>query len=331
MSFGDLLFWRMFGKLGTSVSMASGTGLFRLADSDWDPELLSVLGVSPRILPPIVDVQQTLTPVYLRLLPQLADIPWMHATGDGALANLGSGCLTPAKRALTVGTSGALRVMHSAPPAHLPRGLWCYRLDQHRVVTGGALSNGGNLRAWLLENLSLTEAKLEDRLGHMAPGEHGLTVLPHLAGERSLGYSPHAFGAIAGMTSATTAEHMARAGLEAVAIEFARVDRRLDGVIPGVKTLVASGTALLNSPAWMQMMADAIGRPVAAGKAKEASSRGAALYAMEWLGLAQPRELDPGADRIFKPRAVSTSAYRRVEARQAILYQALIADQILGT
>jgi gluconokinase len=331
MSFGDLLFWRMFGKLGTSLSMASGTGLFGLADCDWDHELLSALEISRQSLPPIAKVEQTLEPAYRRLLPQLVDIPWLHAVGDGALANLGSGCITPDRRALTVGTSGALRAIDSAPPPQIPPGLWCYRLDQRRVVIGGAVSNGGNLRKWLVDTLRVQERKLEDALENIVPGAHGLTVLPHLAGERSLGYAPHAFGAIAGLTSATTAEDMARAGLEAVAIEFARVDRRLDGVIPGATTLVASGAALLSSPAWMQMMADAIGRPVAAGKAKEASSRGAALLALEWLGMAEPAKLDPGTDRVFKPRGDLAATYRGIEGRQEILYRALISDRILGT
>jgi gluconokinase len=330
MSFGDLLFWRMFGKLGTSVSMASGTGLFGLADCGWDQELLSVLEISRESLPPITQAAQTLSPLYRQRLPQLADIPWLHAVGDGALANFGSGCITPERRALTVGTSGALRAMHSAPPTHIPPGLWCYRLDAGRVVIGGALSNGGNLRKWLLETLRVQEGKLEDALSEMAPGAHGLTVLPHLAGERSLGYAAHAFGAIAGITSATTAEDMARAGLESVAIEFARVDRRMDDVIPGATTLVASGAALLSSPAWMQMMADAIGRSVAAGKAKEASSRGAALFALEWLGMAKPAKLDPGADRVFEPRADFAATYKGIEARQEILYRTLISDRILG-
>lgn len=330
MSFGDLLFWRMFGRLGTSVSMASGTGLFRLADCGWDEELLSVLGISTDSLPSIAEVQQTLMPAYRRLLPQLADIPWLHAVGDGALANLGSGCLTPVNRALTVGTSGALRATHSAPPAVIPPGLWCYRLDRKRVVIGGALSNGGNLRKWLLDTLRVNDRKLEAGLSHEKPGTHGLTVLPHLAGERSLGYAPHAFGAIAGIASATTSENMARAGLEAVAIEFARVDRRLDEVIPAAAILVASGGALLSSPAWMQVMADAIGRPVATGKAKEASSRGATLFALEWLGLADPANLDPGVGRVFKPRPALAATYKAIEARQEILYRALISDQILG-
>src|SRR5713226_4832941 len=165
MSFGDLLFWRMFGSLATSLSMASGTGLFRLADCGWDEELLSVLEVSPARLPPIGEAEQTLTPEHRLLLPQLADIPWLYAAGDGALANLGSGCLTPVNRALTVGTSGALRATHSVPPARIPQGLWCYRLDRKRVVIGGALSNGGNLRRWLLDTLRVTDGKLEDGLG----------------------------------------------------------------------------------------------------------------------------------------------------------------------
>lgn len=330
MSFGDLLFWQMFGSLGTSLSMASGTGLFRLADCTWDDELLSVLGISGESLPPIAEVQQTLAPAYRRRLPHLADIPWLHAAGDGALANLGSGCLTPVNRALTVGTSGALRATHSAPPAHIPPGLWCYRLDRKRVVIGGALSNGGNLRKWLRDTLRVNDRKLEAGLSHKPPGAHGLTVLPHLAGERSLGYAPHAFGAIAGITSATTSEDIARAGLEAVAIEFARVDRRLDEVIPAAAILVASGAALLSSPAWMQVMADAIGRPVAAGKAMEASSRGAAVFALEWLGLAEPANLDPGVGRVFKPRPAFAGTYKAIEARQENLYRALIGDRILG-
>jgi gluconokinase len=247
------------------------------------------------------------------------------------VANLGSGCVTPAQRALTVGTSGALRVMHASAPPGLPPGLWCYRLDRDRFVTGGALSNGGNLRAWLLDSLRLNVAKFEEQMRRMVPAAHGLTFLPHLAGERSLGYAPHAFGAIAGLTSATTAEEIARAGLEAVAIEFAQVDRRLDQLLPGATRIVASGAGLLNSPAWMQMMADAIGHPVAVGKAREASSHGAALFIIESLGLGDVAKLQAGVGRVFQPRSRASSAYDEAAARQEALYHALITDRILET
>jgi gluconokinase len=185
------------------------------------------------------------------------------------------------------------------------------------------LSNGGNLHAWLVATLNL-RAGLEGRLQRMTPSDHGLTFLPHLAGERSLGYAPQAFGAIAGLTSATTPDVIARAGLEAIAIECARINRRLDDAVPRASRLVASGAALLSSPAWMQMMADAIGRPVGAGKPREASSRGAALFAIEALGLGDAAELDPGIGRIFKPRAAASKAYRKAALRQEALYDALI-------
>jgi gluconokinase len=253
-------------------------------------------------------------------------VPWLLALGDGALANFGSGCLTPSRRSLTVGTSGALRVMHSSSvETPLPAGLWRYRLDPDRLVTGGALSSGGNLRDWLLATLRLDGPQFERRLRRMAPAEHGLTFLPHLAGERSPGYAAHAFGAVVGLTTSSTAEQIARAGLEAVAIEFAGISRRLDQVAPPPAHLVASGAALLNSPAWMQMMADAIGRPVAAGKAKEASARGAALYVLSRLGLADPSRLDAGVARTFVPRAAARKAFRLAQARQESLYRALIS------
>jgi gluconokinase len=192
------------------------------------------------------------------------------------------------------------------------------------------LSNGGNLHAWLAATLRLSDG-LEGKLRRLAPAAHGLTFLPHLAGERSLGYAPHAFGAIAGLTSATAPEAIAQAGLEAVAIECAAINRRLDEVVPRASRLVASGAALLSSRAWLQMMADAIGRPVAAGRSREASSRGAAIFAIEGLGLGDPTRMDPGVGRVFKPRPAASRAYRKAEARQEALYKALIGDRILDT
>ena len=325
LSFGDLLYLRLFGRLGTSLSMASATGLFRLEDCEWDAELLAELRISQSSLPPIGRTEQGLVPLYARQWPALAAVPWLLAVGDGALANLGSGCITPDRRALTIGTSGALRLMHPAPRGKLPAGLWCYRLDADRLITGGALSNGGNLHAWLLQTLRLDGGTLEARLQRMEPTAHGLIFLPHLAGERSLGYAPHAFGAISGLTSATKADDIARAGLEAVAIECARINRRLDEVASARSSLIASGVAILSSPAWMQMMADAIGREVVAGSLKEASSRGAAVFALESLGLAKAERLGPpGAGRAFTPDPAATKAYQKAQARQEALYRALL-------
>jgi gluconokinase len=329
-SFGDIFYRRLFGSLGTSLSMASGTGLLRLDGSSWDQQLLDVLDVPQTALPVLANVETGLRPEFAGRWPSLATVPWLHAFGDGALANLGSGCTEPSQRALTVGTSGALRVLAGQRPKKLPPGLWCYRLDGRRYVTGGALSNGGNLYAWLLRTLRVEPRGLEARLARMRPASTGLTFLPLLAGERSPGFAAKATGAIGGLTQATTAEQIVRAGLEAVAVEFAQVDRALDqlGWRPAER-LVASGGGLLGSPAWMQIMADVIGKPVAASRAQEASSQGAAVMALEHLGGAPARKERLG--HTFEPRRAAHLAYRETVRRQQALYDALIGERILDS
>jgi gluconokinase len=332
LSFGDLLYWQLFGRPLTSLSMASGTGLFRLESLGWDEELLEVLQVRKESLPELSEAATGLLPRVGRRFPELAGLPWLTAYGDGALANLGSACTVVSRRALTVGTSGALRVLYrGAPPEQLPDGLWCYRLDRDRPVVGGSLSNGGNIYAWLTRTLSVDRARLEREVARLKPATHGLTFLPLLAGERSVGFALHATGAIAGLTLATTPLEIVRAGLEAVAIDFARVDRRLDQVLPGAQHLVASGGGLLASPAWMQIMADAIGKPVAAGKNPEASARGAAICALDHLGLLDKDLLQPEVGQTLAPHPPATETYARQLRKQENLYRLLIAEQGLDS
>lgn len=321
LSFGDLLYLRLFGQLGTSPSMASGTGL-RLLRGGWDRELLEHIGVAVEKLPQEVPEMRGLRPAYAQRWPGLAGALWLTAAGDGALANLGSGCIDASQRALTVGTSGALRALTDQQPETLARGLWCYLLEEGSYVVGGALSNGGNLYAWLLRTLRLNRRHLEAQIGGMRPAATGLTFLPLLAGERSLGYASHATGAIAGLTQATLPEEIVRAGLEAVALTFSAVDQALDRTLPGARRLVASGGALMHSPAWVQMMADAIGKPVATSRALEASARGAAELALKRLGV--QRSLAAQVGRTFEPQGAAHAAYREAQRRQEWLYEVLI-------
>ena len=328
MSIGDLLFLRLFGTLGTSLSMASGTGLFTLDGRRWDGYLLRHVGLRTDAMPPIRESESGLRPPFRTRWPSLAGVPWFHAIGDGALANLGSGCLTSTRRSVTIGTSAAVRVLHAATVRKpIPSGLWRYRLDARRLVTGGALSGGGNVRDWLTRTAHVGHEVLERALRESAPGSHGLAMLPYLAGERGPGYSPRAAGAIRGITLATGPVDLARAGVEAVTVDLARVNRLIDGAAPRARVLVASGGALLESNAWMQLVADATGSVVVAGRAREASARGAALFVLERLGLADPRQLDPGESWRFQPRARASAAFALLADRQAALYRELLTNR----
>jgi gluconokinase len=320
LSFSDLLYLRLFGRLGTSPSMASGTGLRRLAGG-WDPELLERLDLSPDSLPDEVGTMSGLRPAYARRWPRLRDARWLTGRGDGALANLGSGCLDPGRRAITLGTSGALRVVTHRPPPDLAPGLWCYLLDAERYVVGGALSDGGNLWAWMERTLRLEARGLERRLRRLRPGS-GPDFLPLLAGERSPGFATRATGAIAGLTQATTAEHIARSAMEGVAVRFAMIDAALDRSVPGAALLVASGGALHASRLWAQIVADAVGKPISVSPDFEASTRGAALLALASLGV--PVHVVPRRGRLVVPDEEAHRRYAEVAARQERLYSLLV-------
>lgn len=325
-SFADYLYLRLFGELGTSVSMASGTGLRRLDGAGWDPELLDVLGMAAHRLPPEAEEMGTLRADHRGLLRRVANVPWLTARGDGALANLGTDCSGPDREALTVGTSAALRVVTTERPLRLQPGLWCYLVDPQRYLVGGSFSNGGNLHEWLLSRLRVGTDELEGALRRLPPASTRISFLPLLSGERSPGFAARAHGAVAPLTQATTALDLARAGLEAVSMTIATVAWALDDTLPGDRRVVAGGGALVRSPAWCQVMADAIGGAVSTLDVPEASSRGAALVALERAGVPPPRRL-PVA-RTFRPRRQAHLGYREAYLRLRKLYGALIEDRL---
>lgn len=327
---GEYLLQKLFGEPRCSVSMASGTGLFDQHRQTWDGELLAALSLRPEHLAPVVDLDEPARDMRGEVDPRfrpLAEVPWFPPVGDGACSNVGCGCVSPERLALMVGTSGAMRVLGEGPALLPPWGLWLYRADRHRFLIGGALSNGGNLLAWLLKTLQVGDPEdLERQLAAMEPDAHGLTVLPFLAGERSPHWPSHARAAIVGLQWGTEPIDIVRAGLEAVAYRFALIHERLQQAVPGMRQIIATGGALLRSPAWMQIMADVLGQPVIASQEGEASSRGAALLALEALGLlTHLRDAPVALGRTYEPNPEHYDRYREGLARQQEVY-----DQLIG-
>jgi gluconokinase len=190
---------------------------------------------------------------------------------------------------------------------------------------GGATSEGGNVPAWCRKVLALParESALERAIAAMAPDGHGLTALPFFAGERSPGWRPEARAAVAGLSLATGPVEIARALLEAVAFRLAEIYDRLRPLAAADHVVVGSGGALGHSAAWAQIITDALGVPIALGTDAEASSRGAALLALEALG--QPPPPAPEPARVLRPDPGRHARYRTARARQSRLY-----DNIVG-
>ena len=280
LSFGDYLLLQLAGEARTSCSTASGTGLFDPNSLDWDDRTLAELEVDRSQLAPVSDE------------PVAGAWP---ALGDGACSNVGTGCTTRGRAALMVGTSAALRVVYAADAAEPRPGLFLYRLDARRFCEGGALSDGGNLHAWLLHTLrDMADPGLAER----PPAAHGLVFLPFLGGERSLGWNADRRGEIRGLSFATSAADIAQAALEGVCYQLADV---LDA-LGGIESVVVTGGALLANSDWVQILADVLGRPLEVSAVREGSARGAAMMALERAGLPVPaapvaHTVEPRTDR----------------------------------
>lgn len=315
LSLGEYLFLRLFGVRRISTSVASWSGLLDRHRLAWDAPMLDQLPLSVDQLSDISDEPlQGLAGEWARRWPALKDALWFPAIGDGVAANLGAGCSRPGNVALSLGTSGAMRVVVPGTPQQTPAGLFVYRVDAGRSLVGGALSNAGNLYAWLRRVLAEVD---EDALAAMAPDSHGLTVLPFLAGERAPGWRDEARAVFMGMTFDTAQEHLLRAGLEAVACRFAQILQRLRPLLPPDARFIATGAALRHSPLWLQIMADVLGAPVYPCVAGEATLRGSALLAMQ-------REVAPATGPGCRPRAEYHAVYQAAVARQQDLYDRLL-------
>lgn len=324
LSFSDFLSLKLFGKTETSVSMASGTGIFDIRKCIWDNDLIDYLQIKIINLPIIADDNQTFQ---TNRWERLNKAKWFLAIGDGAANNIGAGCLTREKSALMIGTSGAMRTAFKGEvPDKIPHGLWCYRVDRKRVIVGGALSDGGGLYFWLKETLKIAEVddEIEAEIGKREADSHGLTFLPFLAGERSTGYNENAKGAILGLTQHTTAVEITQAAMESVAFRFAAIIDEL-GTFTKLKTIIASGGALRESPVWTQIIADVLAKNLQLPDTREASSRGVVLHVLEATGKIECLENIPTPEGLkFNFDQKRHEIYQEARKRHEKFYKMLV-------
>lgn len=329
LSFSDFAWLKLFDEPATSVSMASGTGIFDLRKLTWDENLFAFLRLMPNNLPRIAADDETfqLNKTYIKRWQRLQNSKWFAAIGDGAANNIGAGCVQKSKAALMIGTSGAMRVAFKGDvPRAIPNGLWCYRIDRKRIIIGGALSDGGGLYRWLKDTHKINDVDdvVEAEIERREPDSHGLTFLPFLAGERSTGYNENAKGAILGLHSSTTAVEIVQVALESVAYRFAEIFDQLNDVCK-IREIIASGGALRESPVWTQIIADVLAEDLNLPDTREASSRGAVLLALETIGEVKDiAEIETPNGGKFKFDKKRNAIYKKARKRHEKFYSLLV-------
>ncbi|MCX6978178.1 MAG: sulfatase-like hydrolase/transferase, partial [Verrucomicrobia bacterium] len=303
-------------------AMATGSGLFNPSNLAYDPQLLKISHLSPAQLRPLNNDSTPVAGPLAKLFPELKDRPWFPGIGDGAASNLGSGATQPGFAALNVGTSAALRVIRSSGPAIAPLGLFCYRLDPQRFLVGGAVSNAGNLRSWCLRELQLPDAAAtEIALANRPSPAHGLVVLPFWNPERAPTWDEDATGSIHGLRQHSSSLDILQAITEATYHRLAKIADLLLASDPSTPTKFIVSGGIQRSPTSLQRLADVLGKPLHPNDEMEASLRGAAIFAIEKLGLPSPSS---PLQKPLKPRQKYAALYAIERAKLQSL-EALLA------
>lgn len=306
----DWIFGQLFGTTATSPSMASATGLFNLEQQTWDEEMCDACGVQP----------ETLEPIAVNFGAGKDGAQIFAAIGDGAASNLGCGADRAGYFAVNVGTSAAVRTIVESPRA-IVFGLFRYLLDPEHYVAGGAVSNAGNLHHWSLRELRVDANARISRRERKAAATSTLDVLPFWVGERAPTWEEDLRGVISGLTQTTTASEIELAISCAVFYRLAQILELSESTTQRARSIIVSG-GILSSPSSLPLLADSLGRDLTISAEREASLRGAAIYALERLGFT-PKPLPRG--RTVRHDRELARRHRERRARQIALEATLAA------
>ncbi|HEU0130175.1 MAG TPA: glycerol kinase GlpK [Mycobacteriales bacterium] len=267
----------------TEPSNASRTLLYDLATGAWSPELCDLLGVPVAALPEVRPTSGT----FGRTDPASflgLDLPVTGMAGDQQAALFGQACFAPGESKCTYGTGSFVLVNTGSSLVRSERGLlttvaWdlgdgpVYALEGAVFVTGAAVQ-------WLRDGLGvIADAAESETLARTVEDSGDVYFVPALTGLGAPDWDPAARGAIVGITRGTTAAHLARATLEAIAYEVRDVVDVMTGEagVP-LAELSADGGASAND-LLMQLQADQLGVPVRRPRVLETTALGAAFLA----------------------------------------------------
>ena len=266
----------------TDVSNASRTALFNLRTLDWDDDLLELWGVPRAVLPEIKGSSEVFGYVADGL--PCAGVPIAGIAGDQQAATFGQACFTPGQAKNTYGT-GCFLVLNTGdspvPSQHrlLTTVAW-RRPDELRYALEGSIFVAGAVVQWLRDGLGVIRRSEDvEALATSVPDTGGVYLVPAFAGLGAPHWDPYARGAIVGMTRGTTAAHIARAALEAIAYQARDVIQAMEGDAgrPLAELRVDGGAS--RNDHLMQFQADVLGVSVVRPAITETTALGAAYLA----------------------------------------------------
>jgi gluconokinase len=337
-SIKEYIWFKLFRVYEIDHSIASATGLFDIEMLTWNNNALNLSELTTaRLSTPVSTshsrkLNDSALSLQLGLSPETA---FVIGASDGCLANIGSSATRPDVAALTIGTSGAIRVLRKKPVFNFEAMPFNYRLDEDTFVSGGPINNGGVVLKWYAENfLRLSLATADDYktllgpVGEIPAGADGLIFLPYILGERAPIWNSDACGVFFGITARHGQAHFTRAIIESISFALYQVFLSLDNN-KDIRQINVSG-GFVNSPEWVQTLADIFGKEICLINAEDASAVGAAYLAMKALGIITSYNNIPSAgSTLFHPRNDNHVKYsEEIFPRYERLYKLLRGEMI---
>lgn len=302
------LIWKLTngGSHVTDVSNASRTMLMNLDTGDWDPELLELFGVRREMLPRIVRSSEAVGSAAAEHLG--AEIPIAGIAGDQQAALFGQACFSAGLSKNTYGT-GCFALLHTgaARPA-ANHGLLATSAAQAgataQYAVEGSVFVAGAAVQWLRDQLGVLRTAAEsDAVARTVPNTGGVYVVPAFVGLGAPYWDMEARGTITGITRGTTAAHVVRATLEAIAYQTRDLVEAMQAGGQPLRELRVDGGASAND-FLMQFQADILGCPIVRPADIETTALGAAYLAGLAVGFWKSTEEVAQfwrAERTFEP------------------------------
>ncbi|AFK03030.1 Carbohydrate kinase, FGGY [Emticicia oligotrophica DSM 17448] len=307
----EYVWFKLFGHYEIDYSLASATGMMNISNLEWDTMALALVGISANKFPTIV------SPTFSRTM---ANKRFFMGAADGPLANLGTGAISPNKMALTIGTSGAVRVCSTTPYTDSQMRTFNYLLTDNQHIIGGATNNGAVILQWLKEQLLQTDESIEKLIENaekVPMGADRLLFLPYLLGERAPIWNAEARGIFFGLSINHSQAHLTRAVLEGLILNIYSVGKILMEQNPITEICASGGFA--KSSFWLQLVADIFQKKVVVSENVESSAWGAVILALQGLEL-EPKNAIQNTAKVFLPDESKATFYTELHQKFERIY-----------
>lgn len=308
------LLWKLTGEHKTDLSNASRTQLLNIASGEWDPALAEQFGIPLSILPQPCpsDAHFGFTVPGATALP--GGVPVCAVLGDSHAALFGHGVEAPGEIKVTIGTGSSLMTLTDRPIASqhgLSSTIAWARSERILYALEGNISISGSAAAFAARLLGVDGPEALTELAATVPDSGGVSFVPALVGLGAPHWQGDARGIITGMSLSTQPEHVARAALEAIALQIGDVFVAMEADLGHRLTqLSVDGGGAVND-LLLQLIADILERPVKRMAQPEISARGAARMAGQSVGIDLPsaeahRTFIPERDAVWRETLVRT-------------------------